>query len=218
MNKELKKLIKFITDNPECKENQKILFFWLVKKIDKYVDFDSTINKGVYMIDDVYIGRSGNIKNRITSHIMEAFEITTSKTNNTKKSEYILQVLQNRKLNVKLLSTKQEDEYKLINEYSKTKKLFNILGVSLPPDTFDSEELKKLKEENKILKASEKLLKNKNITLTDLLNIQDSNYINLKKENFQLKIQLLDFEYEKTKKEYSESIKKLQDYIPYYTI
>jgi uncharacterized protein YktA (UPF0223 family) len=97
----------------------------VLKNILDYVIFDNfDPNKaGVYFINDFYIGKSDNIKNRICSHLIECVDFYNGvgKIYNQRKQNAILESLRVNKLVVKRLSTdpKTEKEYiqKLCFEY-----------------------------------------------------------------------------------------------------
>lgn len=89
-------------------------FYEQMMLVKKVVVFDSPNNKGVYQIEDFYIGKSGNILGRITYHILEVLNIEKSKVIFNKEKLYLIySILKNRKLKITHLdrNTKKEKEY-----------------------------------------------------------------------------------------------------------
>lgn len=82
--------------------------------------------KGVYFIEDFYIGRTSNIHRRLSYHIVDSLDIFLDYNSNLRKCEKIIEVIKNNILVVKMLSKKETDEEKLIIEYSNKYDLTNI--------------------------------------------------------------------------------------------
>lgn len=85
-------------------------------------------NKGVYLIEDFYIGRSKNIKNRIVSHIKELLELSNKDIYipNREKLFLIRSILRGRKLKVVVLDEDEEKEEFWIKNKYKSMFLTNI--------------------------------------------------------------------------------------------
>ena len=103
------------------------LLNYIESNIDRLVEFlNCDKNQGVYMIGDLYIGKSNNIKRRISEHLEESlFDIDrweTSnwlpiKSGNKDKVKRIRGSLSQDKLKITLLSEDVKDETKLIREW-----------------------------------------------------------------------------------------------------
>lgn len=94
----------------------------LCKVLNDYIEYDCSgfiKHGGIYLIENFYIGQTGNITNRLASHILECFyeEYGCITYVNKEKREAILKVLETRKLRVKLLSDDLSKEKELIQEY-----------------------------------------------------------------------------------------------------
>ncbi len=80
--------IKLPNDIRECNyiglRYKGTLLNYIESNIDRLVEFlNCDKNKGVYMIGDLYIGKSNNIKRRISEHLEESlFDIDRWKTSN----------------------------------------------------------------------------------------------------------------------------------------
>ena len=111
----------------------------LLKEINEYIEFeDETMNynkldkiSGVYMIEDFYIGETGNLLNRIVSHLLEIFyekynkKYNTSDSYNKEKSLKIRKILLERKLKLKLIDIDRSKETYYINDKYKDLLLTN---------------------------------------------------------------------------------------------
>ena len=123
--------IKLPNDIRECNyiglRYKGTLLNYIESNIDRLVEFlNCDKNKGVYMIGDLYIGKSNNIKRRISEHLEESlFDIDrweTSnwlpiKSGNKDKVKRIRGSLSQDKLKITLLSEDVKDETKLIREW-----------------------------------------------------------------------------------------------------
>lgn len=102
------------------------LLNYIELNIDRVVDFtECEYTEGVYMIDELYIGKSIHIKRRIAEHLEESlFDISRMKPSNWLpiKSGNINKVLRIRdclskgKLKIKLLSEDMKNETQFIRE------------------------------------------------------------------------------------------------------
>ena len=133
----------------------------LCKILNDYVEYDSNgyiKNGGVYLIEDFYIGQTGNITSRLAFHILECFykEYDCITYVNEEKREAILKVLETRKLKVKLLDDDMKKEkgyiqdyylngYPLLNKVYVNKKLKKDLATKLKKEKMNKE----IEEENK---------------------------------------------------------------------
>ena len=123
--------IKLPNDIRECNyiglRYKGTLLNYIESNIDRLVEFlNCDKNKGVYMIGDLYIGKSNNIKRRISEHLEESlFDIDRWKTSNwlpiksgnKDKVKRIRGSLSQDKLKITLLSEDVKDETKLIREW-----------------------------------------------------------------------------------------------------
>ena len=123
--------IKLPNDIRECNyiglRYKGTLLNYIESNIDRLVEFlNCDKNKGVYMIGDLYIGKSNNIKRRISEHLEESlFDIDRWKTSNwlpiksgnKDKVKRIRGALSQDKLKITLLSEDVKDETKLIREW-----------------------------------------------------------------------------------------------------
>ena len=123
--------IKLPNDIRECNyiglRYKGTLLNYIESNIDRLVEFlNCDKNKGVYMIGDLYIGKSNNIKRRISEHLEESlFDIDRWKTSNwlpiksgnKDKVKRIRRSLSQDKLKITLLSEDVKDETKLIREW-----------------------------------------------------------------------------------------------------
>lgn len=92
-----------------------------------YVDIINTlqVNRGVYQLGDFYIGRSENIRQRITSHVLELLESENKKVvSNTCKLYRIEEAFKTGRLTVTILDSDMDKE-----EYH-IKKLFPKLPLT----------------------------------------------------------------------------------------
>jgi len=119
-----------------------MLFYYVRDNIHLFSEIKNG-SKGVYFIEDFYIGRTKNIYNRITSHIIEIFQNTYS---NQEKVENIKIVLKERKLKVNIISDQETDEKKLIIEYSKK---YNLTNIEFNPNKEFEYKQKQKKEKKK---------------------------------------------------------------------
>lgn len=102
------------------------LLNYIIINIDRVVDFtDCETTQGVYMIDELYIGKSIHIKRRIAEHLEESlFDISKMqpsswlpiKSGNINKVKRIRECLNKGKLKIKLLSENMKEETKIIRE------------------------------------------------------------------------------------------------------
>lgn len=86
--------------------------------IKEFIIFDNPKNytSGVYLIENFYVGMSGNFVNRIASHIIEVLSIEESNIVYNKEKLYLISnVLKNRKLKVKILHKDQKKEEQYIS-------------------------------------------------------------------------------------------------------
>lgn len=123
--------IKLPNDIRECNyiglRYKGTLLNYIESNIDRLVEFlNCDKNQGVYMIEDLYIGKSNNIKRRISEHLEESlFDIDRWKTSNwlpiksgnKDKVKRIRGSLSQGKLKITLLSEDVKDETKLIREW-----------------------------------------------------------------------------------------------------
>ena len=123
--------IKLPNDIRECNyiglRYKGTLLNYIESNIDRLVEFlNYDKNQGVYMIGDLYIGKSNNIKRRISEHLEESlFDIDRWKTSNwlpiksgnKDKVKRIRASLSKDKLKITLLSEDVKDETKLIREW-----------------------------------------------------------------------------------------------------
>ena len=103
------------------------LLNYIELNIDRLVDFSNCDEfQGVYMIEDFYVGKSNNIKRRVSEHLEESlFDIDKwqpsnwlpIKSGNKEKVKRIREFLLNDKLKITLLSNDVKEETKLIKQY-----------------------------------------------------------------------------------------------------
>jgi hypothetical protein len=93
--------------------------------LKNFIEFENNFNsiQGVYFIEDFYIGKSGNLNNRLAGHLTELCHLYTA--DNLEKSFKIIEILSIRKLKVKILSNNPKDEKMFIQEYSLKYPLLN---------------------------------------------------------------------------------------------
>lgn len=105
------------------------IYSLIFNNISDYVYFDGWDGKtGVYMINDFYIGRTSDIIQRATYHILDAI-VGYYDGKNILKSKHILDIIyRDDKITIKRLDKKQKEEANYIKEYSNRKeyKLTNI--------------------------------------------------------------------------------------------
>jgi len=94
--------------------------------ISDYFNFEKRvklINSGVYILDNFYIGKSKDIKTRIESHLQELYLFLKfgKITYNTEKDlKILINIVKDKKTNVKLLSRHESDEKKFIIKHAPT--------------------------------------------------------------------------------------------------
>lgn len=121
---------------PSYKGDYKRIYLFIIKNIDIFFDFKNLDDeyktgfnkwKGVYLLDNVYVGRSTNVLSRATNHIMEALGYADE--NNEEKSEHILKAMKERRLTFEIIDAEPKNENELILQYAKTHKLLNNNGL-----------------------------------------------------------------------------------------
>lgn len=98
--------------------------------------------KGVYFIEDFYIGRTSNIHKRLAYHIVDSLDIFLDYNSNIRKCEKIIDIIKNNILKVKMISKKESDEEKLIIEYSNK---YDLTNIEFNPNRIKLEKVKKEK-------------------------------------------------------------------------
>jgi hypothetical protein len=94
------------------------------------IDSDFDLNQsGVYLIDDVYVGVSNCIENRIRTHISSAINIGEKCKNKQLKLYLRKKILSGKKISVKVLSNKDtfDEERYFIKSFKN--KGFNLLNI-----------------------------------------------------------------------------------------
>lgn len=128
---------KYIGDN---KIVFNLLFYWIRENLNRFSEINGGLS-GVYFIEDFYIGKTGDIYNRVSSHILDIFK----GNGNTEKVERTKDLLSNnKKIKVNIISKKQSDEESLIIKYSNDYDLTNIeFNPKKKCKKFDKREIKK---------------------------------------------------------------------------
>jgi hypothetical protein len=102
---------------------RELILNFVEKNNKKFFEVIGVYKNGCYLIGDYYIGRTSNITQRISYHITDAF---LEYDKNVRKNEKILQDLNTQLLRIEMLTNDQEQEEKLIIEYSKKLQLTNV--------------------------------------------------------------------------------------------
>lgn len=103
-----------------------ILLRYIEDNILDFIVIDSSLTSGVYLIEDFYIGKTNNIFNRMSYHILDGYKYIRQGYLNKSKCDKIEQHINNSKIKVKMLSNKQNDEKKLIEKFCNKLPLTNI--------------------------------------------------------------------------------------------
>lgn len=114
-------------------KDEKELFKYILKNLDSFVLIDNPLNVSecVYQIEDFYIGKTVNIKNRVSSHLVESLRVYDSNLFINKEKAYEIQnILKIKKLSIAVISLKQSDEEYLVKKLYKTLNLTNKEFVS----------------------------------------------------------------------------------------
>jgi len=139
----LKQLRELIKPTPE--ETHKAI----LGQLNTFVEIDNPLKfrRGVYQLENFYIGKSGGFRSRFAYHLMEAIGVI--KDVNYKKNQKIRETLCKRKLEIKILCNDPEKEEAYIVKYSTILPLTNIEFIHTHPNKKIQPKKKKVKTKKK---------------------------------------------------------------------
>ena len=107
----------------------KMSYAVMMREVDSFCSFSgfTTNPGGVYLLGDFYIGRTKEIRNRVVTHVLDAFGYPiTPDSVNKRKCERLMDTMAIGLLPVIKLTDDQSMERELIRQYAKTHDLTNI--------------------------------------------------------------------------------------------